>query len=319
MRQYILRRLLLIPILLLGITALDFVFINLAPGDPITAMMDPMEMRRMTQEDIENRRRQLGLDQPLYVRYGLWLKEVLRGNLGHSYIKATPVSQLMSNGIKNTILLMSVSLILTTIIGVALGMISALRPYSWLDYSLTALSFAGVAMPSFFFAMILIFFGSLRLGWFPTSGLITPGVPWSLDDQLKHMVLPLIALSIGGTASLLRYTRSSMLEILNEEYIVAARAKGLSEYIINLRHAFKNAALPIITILGLHIPGLFAGAVIIETIFSIPGIGSEMVGAMNNRDYPVMMGGILLSGITVLVSNLLADVAYAFADPRIRY
>jgi peptide/nickel transport system permease protein len=317
MGQYILRRLILIPILLLGITAIDFTFINMAPGDPITAMLDPAEMRQMTDEDIARRRAALGLDQPIAVRYLLWLKEVITGNLGHSYIKAQPVSRLMIDGIKNTITLMTLSLIFTTIVGVALGIISALKPYSWLDYTLTALSFSGVAMPSFFFALILIFVGALKLGWFPTSGLITPGVPYSLADQLLHMVLPLIALSIGGTASLLRYTRSSMLEILQEEYITTARAKGLSTAAVNVRHAFKNAALPIITILGLQIPGLFGGAVIIETIFSIPGIGSTMVEAMGNSDYPVMMGGILLSGITVLFSNLLADVAYAFADPRI--
>jgi peptide/nickel transport system permease protein len=303
--------------LLLGISAIDFTFINLAPGDPITAMIDPAEMRRMTDEDIARRRAALGLDQPIPVRYLLWLKEVATGNLGHSYIKAQPVMRLMIDGIKNTITLMALSLILTTIGGVSLGILSALRPYSWLDYALTTLSFAGVAMPSFFFALILIFVGALRLGWFPTSGLITPGAPSSVADRLLHMVLPLIALSIGGTASLLRYTRSSMLEVLQEEYITTARAKGLSTSSINLRHAFKNAALPIITVLGLQIPGLFGGAVIIETIFSIPGIGSTLVEATGNSDYPVMMGGILLSGITVLLSTLLADVAYAFADPRI--
>jgi len=317
MGQYILRRLLLIPILLLGITALDFTFINMAPGDPITAMLDPTEMRQMTKDDIERRRHALGLDQPIPVRYLLWLKEVATGNLGHSYVKAQPVARLMIDGIKNTILLMTLSLIATTIVGVTLGIVSALRPYSWVDYTLTALSFSGVAMPSFFFALILIFVGALRLGWFPTSGLLTPGAPPSFSDQLLHMVLPLIALSIGGTASLLRYTRSSMLEVLQEEYITTARAKGLASRVVNVRHAFKNAALPIITILGLQIPALFGGAVIIETIFSIPGIGSTMVEAMGNSDYPVMMGGILLSGITVLLSNLVADVAYAFADPRI--
>lgn len=319
MGQYILRRLILIPILLIGITALDFTFINLAPGDPITSMIDPQEMRLLTKDDIERRRKELGLDQPIPVRYVIWLKEVVGGNLGHSYVKAQPVSRLMVTGIRNTILLMTLSLIFTTIVGVVLGIISALRPYTWIDYTLTALSFSGVAMPSFFFALILIFIGALKLGWFPTSGLITPGVPPTITDQLRHMVLPLIALSIGGTASLLRYTRSSMLEVLQEEYIMTARAKGLASFVVNLRHAFKNAALPLITILGLHIPGLFGGAVIIETIFSIPGIGSTMVEAMNNRDYPVMMGGILLSGVTVLFSNLLADISYAFADPRIRY
>jgi peptide/nickel transport system permease protein len=319
MRQYILRRLILIPFLLLGITALDFLFINLAPGDPITAMIDPMELHTLSEADLQQRRRDLGLDKPVPVRYGIWLREMLQGNLGHSIRKGRPVATLIVEGIRNTILLLTISLVLTTIIGVTLGMISALRPYSALDYGLTALSFAGVAMPSFFFSLLLIFIFSLRLGWFPTSGLRTPGVDPTLADTVSHMVLPIIALSIGGTASLLRYTRSSMLEVLQQEYVVTARAKGLAERVINLRHAFKNAALPLITILGLQIPHLFGGAVIVETIFNIPGIGTTLVEAMNNRDYPVFMGGILLSGITVLVSNLLADIAYAFADPRIHY
>lgn len=319
MTEYVIRRLLLIPILLLGITALDFAFINAVPGDPITAMISPDEMRQLTKADIEKRRHDLGLDQPVPVRYGIWLRELSRGNLGYSYIKAQSVFNMMVNGISNTFTLMVASLILTTIVGILLGMISALRPYSILDYVLTTVSFAGVAMPSFFFALILILVGSLRLGWFPTSGLRTPGVPLNIGDLLMHMAMPLAALSIGGTASLLRYTRSSMLEVLQQEYITTARAKGLAERVINLRHAFKNASLPVITILGLHIPVLFGGAVIVETIFSIPGIGSIMVEAMNTRDYPVIMGGILISGITVLFSSLIADVAYAFADPRIHY
>ncbi len=319
MRQYILRRLILIPFLLLGITALDYLFINLAPGDPITSMMNPMEIRLLSEQQVQEMRRNLGLDKPLPVRYGLWLREVVQGNLGYSIVKGRSVGTLIGEGIRNTILLMALSMLITTVVGITLGMISALRPYSWLDYSLTALSFSGVAMPSFFFALILIFIGSLTLGWFPTSGLRTPGEEASLADLARHMVLPLIALSIGGTASLLRYTRSSMMEVLQQEYITTARAKGLAEQVVNLRHAFKNAALPLITILGLQIPHLFGGAVVVETIFNIPGIGTTMVEAMNNRDYPVFMGGILLAGITVLVSNLLADIAYAMADPRINY
>lgn len=317
MTYYILRRLLLIPIMLLGITAIDFTFINMAPGDPITAMLDPNEMRQMSAEDVARRRAALGLDKPIPVRYGLWLKEVMTGNLGHSYIKALPVARLVIDGLKNTILLMTISIIISTVVGILLGITSALRPYSWFDYMLSALSFSGVAMPSFFLALILMFGGALKLGWFPTSGLMTPGVPFSLMDRLMHMVLPLITISVAGTAGVLRYSRSSMLEVLQEGYITTARAKGLTSAVVSLRHAAKNAALPVITILGLQIPGLFGGAVIVETIFNIPGIGGTMVEATNNSDYPVMMGGILISAITVLVCNLLADVAYAFADPRI--
>jgi peptide/nickel transport system permease protein len=319
MSQYLIRRLLLVPILLLSITAIDFVFINIAPGDPVSAMIDPNEMIKMSRADMEARREALGLNKPIPVRYLIWLRELARGNLGHSYLKMQPVAKMMATGVKNTIALMALALCTGTAVGILFGIISALRPYSLLDYVLTAVSFAGVAMPSFFFALILIMVGSVQLNLFPTSGLVTPGVPPSLTDRLWHMVLPLTALSIGGAAGTLRYTRTSMLEVLHEEYITTARAKGLPERVINVRHALRNALLPLITILGLSIPHLFGGSVIIETMFSIPGIGSTMVEATAIRDYPVMMGGILMSGILVLFSNLLADVAYAVADPRIRY
>jgi len=319
MREYLIRRVVLIPLLLLGITVIDFVFINLAPGDPVTAMLDPQDVRKMSKADIEARREALGLNQPVYIRYLLWLKELFQGNLGHSMIQSQPVAALMIVGIRNTFTLMLLSLVISTLLGIILGIISALRPYSFIDYILTGVAFTGVAMPSFFLALILILIGAVELGWFPTSGIITPGAPPSLLDRLNHMVLPLIALSYGGMASTLRYTRSSMLEVLNQDYIVSARAKGLPERTIIGRHAFKNALLPIITIMGLSLPELFGGSVIVETLFNIPGIGSLMVSALNARDYPVIMGGILLSGILVLLSNLLADISYALADPRVRY
>lgn len=319
MSQYLIRRLLLIPVLLLGITLLDFLMINLAPGDPVTAMIDPNEMARMSEAEIQARREALGLNKPLYIRYGLWVKEVLTGNLGYSIIKAQPVGEMLTDGIKNTIALMALSLLITTLIGILFGVLSAIWPYSWLDYFLTTLAFIGVAMPSFFFALILILVGALKLGWFPTSGLVTPGMPPSLLDRLSHMVLPLLALSVGGAAAILRYTRASMLEVLHEEYVTTARAKGLKAQTILLRHALVNTLLPIITVLGLQIPHLFGGAVIMETIFNIPGMGSIMVEAMNTRDYPLLMGGVLLSGLLIVGSNLLADLTYAVADPRIRY
>jgi peptide/nickel transport system permease protein len=319
MREYLIRRLVLIPFLLLAITVIDFAFINLAPGDPVTAMLDPQDMRKMSKADIEARREALGLNKPIYVRYLLWLKEVFRGNLGHSMIQSRPVADLMLVGIRNTFTLMLLSLVISTLVGIVLGIVSALRPYSFVDYILTGVAFTGVAMPSFFLALILILIGAVELGWFPTSGIVTPGAPPSLWDRLNHMVLPLIALSYNGMASILRYTRSSMLEVLNQDYILAARAKGLPERLILGRHAFKNALLPIITIMGLNLPELFGGSVIVETLFNIPGIGSLMVSALNARDYPVIMGGILLSGLLVLFSNLLADISYALADPRVRY
>lgn len=320
MSQYIWRRLLLMPLLLLGITLLDFIFISIAPGDPVSAMLDPEIMMQMSPAQIEARKRALGLDQPIPVRYVLWLKEVALGNLGYSIIRRRSVAELMVDAWQKTALLIAISMVVSVITGVFLGILSALRPYSKVDYALTLLSFVGAAMPGFIFAMGLIYVGALKLGWFPTSGL-TSSIPTANAtlDRLHHMVLPVLALSFGGWASYLRYTRSSMLEVLSMDFITTARAKGLIERVILLRHAFKNAMLPLITVLGLSLPGLFGGAFIIEVIFNIPGMGSLLVDSTTKRDYPMMMGGLLLSAVLVLVANLLADIAYAFADPRIRY
>lgn len=318
MRQYLTRRLLLIPVLVLGITLLDFVFINLTPGDPVTAIVNPNELVGMDPAAVEARREALGLNKPILVRYAIWLREMATGNLGYSMVKSQPVATMMWNGLKNTIALMTLSLIISAAVGIVFGILSALRPHSLVDYILTTFAFIGVGMPSFFFALILILFGSLKFGWFPTSGILTPG-DGSILDRLQYMVLPLIALSINGAGSIMRYMRSGLIEVMHEDYVTTARAKGLKASTVVLRHAVRNALLPIVTVLGLHIPSLFSGAVIIETIFSIPGIGMTLVSAMNTKDYPVIMGGILLTGILVLVSSLLADIAYAFVDPRIRY
>jgi peptide/nickel transport system permease protein len=319
MSTYVIRRVLMIPILLFGISVIDFVFINIAPGDPVTVMLSPTDRINMSERDIERRREALGLNKPIHVRYVIWVGEVVTGNLGFSLVKSQPVSKMVVSAVKNTIVIMTLSLVLATTIGVILGVISALRPYSAVDYVLTAGSFIGVAMPGFFLSLILIRVGALELGWFPTSGLVTPGQPSSIADRLHHMVLPLIALSIGGTASILRYTRSSMLEVLREEYMTTARAKGLAGKVIVMRHALKNALLPLITVVALEVPGLFGGSVIVETIFNIPGMGQMMVEAMQGLDYPILMGGLLIISAIVIVCNLLADVAYALADPRIRY
>ncbi|CAN5641528.1 oligopeptide ABC transporter permease AppB [soil metagenome] len=318
MSQYILRRLALIPLLLFGITVLDFAFINLIPGDPLTAYTNSTELHAMDPVQIELRREQLGLNRPLVVRYVSWLGDLAQGDLGRSIIKSQPVSRMMTEGLKNTLLLMTLALIVSAVIGIIFGILSAIKQHTFVDYLLTTFAFVGVGMPSFFFALILILVGALQLGWFPTSGIITPG-DGSLPDRLKHMVLPLIALAITGTGSIMRYMRSSLIEVMNEDYITVARAKGLTSTKVVTRHAVRNAMLPIITVLGLRIPHLFSGAVVIESIFSIPGIGSILVEAMKTKDYPVIMGGVLMTGVLVLVSSLIADMLYAVADPRIRY
>jgi peptide/nickel transport system permease protein len=199
-----------------------------------------------------------------------------------------------------------------------MGMISALRPYSRLDYALTAFAFSGTAMPGFFLGLLLIYVVSLKLGLLPTGGITTPGVT-SWADRLQHMILPVAALSYETLAGLMRYTRASMLEVLHQEYVTTARAKGLRERAVIVRHALRNALLPIITIIGLRMPALIGGSVLIETVFNYPGIGLTMVSATKGLDYPLLMGGVLVTGVVVLLSNLLVDVAYGVADPRIRY
>jgi peptide/nickel transport system permease protein len=318
MSQYILRRLALIPILLLGITVLDFAFINLIPGDPVAAFTDANELHAMDPVQIAARKKQLGLDKPIAVRYVVWLRDLAEGDLGRSIIKSQPVARMMVNGLKNTLLLMTLALVVSAVIGIVFGILSAIKQHTFVDYLLTTFAFVGVGMPSFFFALILILVGALQLGWFPTSGIVTPG-DGSLPDRLKHMVLPLIALGITGCGSIMRYMRSSLIEVMNEDYITVARAKGLTSTKVVTRHAVRNSLLPIITVLGLRIPHLFSGAVVIESIFSIPGIGSILVEAMKTKDYPVIMGGVLMTGVLVLVSSLIADMLYAVADPRIRY
>jgi peptide/nickel transport system permease protein len=318
MTRYILRRLFWMIPLLFGITVINYGIYALAPGDPVAAMITPEELRSLTKADLDARREALGLNKPVYIQYALWLREVLRGNLGNSILFRLPVIELIRRGIGNTIVLIGISLLISTLGGVLLGMISALRPYSRLDYALTAFAFSGTAMPGFFLGLLLIYVIALKLGILPTGGITSPGVT-TLGDRLQHMILPVVALSYETLAGLMRYTRASMLEVLHQEYVTTARAKGLRERIVVLRHAFRNALLPVITVLGLRIPALIGGSVLIESVFNYPGIGLTMVSATKGLDYPLLMGGVLVTGVVVLVSNLVVDLAYGVADPRIRF
>ncbi|MFN8494346.1 MAG: ABC transporter permease [Caldilineaceae bacterium] len=318
MTHYLLRRLFWMIPLLFGITVINYTVYALAPGDPVAAMLTPEEFRSMTKEQLDARREALGLHQPIPVRYALWLREALRGNLGNSILFGLPVAQLIGQGLRNTVGLIGLALLLSTAGGIVLGLVSALRPYSRLDYALTAFAFSGTAMPGFFLGLLLIYVVALKLRLLPTGGISSPGVN-TLSDYLRHIILPVLALSYETLASLMRYTRSSMLEVLHQEYVTTARAKGLKERVVLLRHAFRNALLPIITILGLRIPALVGGSVLIETVFNYPGIGLTLVKATKGLDYPLLMGGVLVTAVVVLLSNLIADLAYGAADPRIRY
>jgi peptide/nickel transport system permease protein len=319
MSTYVLRRILLVFPILLGVTIINYTIFALAPGDPVSAMIDPFELSSMTAEDLQEAREALGLNKPVPIRYLLWLGQAIQGNLGYSIWFNTPVFEVMLRALGNSMPVMIFALLISTIAGITLGIVSALKPYSLLDSVLTTFAFAGVAVPGFFFALLLIYAVAIRMDILPTGGVTTPGVEPSFGDRLSHIILPGIALAYETTGSLLRYTRSSLLEVLHQDYMTTARAKGLVEHIVVLRHGLRNALLPIITILGLRLPSMFGGAVLIETVFNYPGVGLTMVHATRMHDYPLLMGGVLMTAVLVLLSNLIADLSYTVADPRIRY
>lgn len=317
MTQYILRRLLISVPLLFGITIIIFILADQMPGDAVLAMIS--DETPLAEELIELRRGQLGLDQPLPVQYARWMGQVLRGNLGFSFHSGEPVTQVIGSRVVATLELMGAALLVAIVVGVTLGVVSALKQYSVLDYALTFFGFAGISVPGFFVALILIYIFALQLGWLPSSGITTAGEDFSLWDNLQHLILPALSLALFRTAIFMRFARSSMLEVINQDYLRTARAKGLRERVIVVRHAFRNALIPIVTIIGMTIPLLFAGSVIIETIFQWPGIGMLFISAVTDRDAPVIMGYVLISAVLVLTANLLTDVVYSWLDPRVRY
>jgi peptide/nickel transport system permease protein len=320
MGQYVLRRLLLVIPLLLGITIITYALINLAPGDPITALINPEEMNVRTAADIEELRAELGLNKPLPVRYLLWLKEAARGNLGYSIQNRLPVTKMIINRLPASMALSVTSIVLAMLLGTVLGVISALRQYTILDYVLTVVAFFGLSVPGFFFALMGMFIFGVKLQWLPIFGMWTPGLPTTVNlDLLRHAVLPIAALTITHIASYMRYARAATLDALAGDYVTTARAKGLREAVVLWRHVFRNALLPLVTIAGLSLPGLIGGSFVIETIFSWPGIGLLGYTAILQRDYPLQMGIALMSAVAVLIANLLTDMTYAFVDPRIRY
>lgn len=317
MATYILRRILISIPIILGITVIVFILANLMPGDAVLAMIS--SDTPVSEDLIKMRRGELGLDLPLPVQYVRWLGNLLQGNLGYSFVSAEPVSSMIAIRIPATLELMGISLLISIILGIILGTISALKQYSWLDYGLTLFGFIGISIPDFFLGMILVFFFALQWKLFPTSGIVTAGSDFSVADNLRHVFLPAFALALVRTSVFMRYTRASVLDVINNDYVRTARAKGLKNLPITAMHILRNALIPVITIIGINLTVLFAGAVIIETIFQWPGIGMMFIQAVSGRDSPVIMGYVLVSSIVVLLSNLLTDITYSWADPRIRY
>ncbi len=318
MGQYVLRRLAISVPVLLVVTIIAFALVDLAPGDPVSAMISPVTRAEMGPEWVEQRKEQLGLNRPLAVQYVLWLKELAQGNFGYSLVSGDAVSDQILGRLGPTLLLRGSAILLGTLIGIPLGVISAVRQYSAIDYLTTVLGFLAISTPTFFLGLALMYIFAVHLGWLPTSGMRTLGVPDSTIDLIKHMVMPVAVLTLAHTPLSMRYARSAMLEALRQDYVTTARAKGLRERVVLVRHALRNALIPLITIIGISLPELLSGAVITETIFQWPGMGLLAMRAVNGRDYPLILGIILVTACLVLISNLIADLLYAVADPRIR-
>ena len=313
MGKYILKRILIAIPVLIGITLIDYAIMCLA-GSPLEMLKGP----RISDTALQAKEIAAGLDKPLIVQYFVWLWQLLQGNLGYSMKSYEPVSAMIGSHIGPTLLLMGASLILSLLIAVPAGIYSAVKQYSKGDYAVVTASFIGSSIPSFFLALILIYIFTVKLGVLPSSGMNTLGMDGSVADTIRHMVLPVTVLAVSLAGSNIRYIRSSFLEILQQDYLRTARAKGIGYKRVIWKHAMRNALLPIVTVIGMQIPMLFGGAVIIEQVFSWPGLGLMTMTAIMGRDYPVIMGVCLLSAVVVLISNLITDILYALVDPTIQ-
>lgn len=315
MGRYIIRRLLSSIPLVLGVTIVLFALMHAMPGGPLAAYT---QNPRMRPEDLVKIKHILGLDKPLYIQYFFWLKAFATGNMGNSLFTGQPVLTMLLTRLPNTVVLMTTSLIVSLVVGVALGVYSAIKQYSVFDYMVTTLSFIGYSLPVFWFGDMLILVFAAQLRWFPAGG--THGLHGGgILDVAWHLVLPVTMLSIVSVAAWSRYMRSSMLETIRQDYVRTARAKGLSEAQVIGKHAFRNALIPIVTILAMSLPGIVGGAIMTETIFSWPGLGLTFFDSLNKGDYPVIMAIMAIGAILTVLSNILADVVYAALDPRIRY
>ena len=317
MGPYIQRRLMITVPILVAVTAIVFLLLQFTPGDPLDAYIPPDVTMPPAQKAAL--RHTLGLDRPLVPRYLFWLRNTLEGNLGYRSTNFQPVGDAIKIHVGPTLLLMGTGMAIGIVTGLVLGIVSALRQYSVLDIILTIGAFAGISIPAFLAGLIGLYLFAVRLHWFPAGGIANPGQPFSLGDRLHHLILPAVLLALNYVAIIMRYTRSSLLEVLGEDYMRTARSKGLRETAIITVHGLRNALLPVVTIIGAQIPNVLGGAVFLETIFSWPGMGQLYLDGIAARDYNLIMGITLILAVAILLANLLTDVAYAVIDPRIRY
>lgn len=315
MGRYLANRVALVLPVLLGISIVVFLMLKLVPGDPAIALLGPQAEPR----DIQMLRQAWGLDRPLYDQFLTWLAHVLRGDLGQSLEQRISVSTLVLTRFKNTAILTFASVLVSCVVGLTAGVISATRPRSIFDRSTMLLALFANSMPAFWLGLVLILAFSLGLGWFPVSGMQSIRGEGGFLDLLHHLILPAVTLGGATTAIVARLTRSSMLEVIGQDYVRTARAKGLFERRVVLSHALRNALLPVVTVVGLQVGFLLGGAVLTETVFSWPGVGLQLYRAISTRDIPLIQGSVLLIAVTFVFINLLVDVLYAYLDPRIRY
>ena len=315
MVAYIVRRLLLAVPILLGVTIINYFIITLAPGSPADLYISPTS----TPEQQEMIRRQMGLDQPVIVQYLRWLLQLFQGNLGNSYSSGLPVAGLLAERIGPTLTLMITAIVVAYAVSIPLGIIAAAKKNSLADYSIVGTAFLGISVPHFFLGLLAIYLFSLKLGWLPSGSMYTLGFGGGFVDRLEHLALPAIVLATGIGGNMVRYVRASMVDTLSSDYIRTARAKGVAPISITMKHGFRNALIPIITVIGIDVSTLIGGAVVTEQVFQWPGIGQLTIQAITSRDYSVLMGINLVAALAVVLANLLADIAYAFTDPRIRY
>ncbi len=322
MLVYLGKRLLTMIPLLIGITLISFTVIHLAPGSPTDLAVDLNPA--VTKEVKERLEKLYGLDKPLHVQYWNWLKRLAVLDFGRSFAAdGRPVIDKILERLPITVLINALSLALIIAVAVPLGVLSATRPHSLFDQATTVFVFVGFATPTFWLALILMIVFGVELGWLPISGLTSYNYDqltlWGkFWDRVNHLILPVLLSAFGGLAGLSRYMRANMLEVIRQDYITTARAKGLSENVVLYKHALRNAILPVVTLLGLSLPAMIGGSVIFESIFAIPGLGQLFYQGVMSRDYPLVMGGLVIGAVLTLLGNLLADISYALVDPRIR-
>jgi peptide/nickel transport system permease protein len=310
---YLSRRFAGMVVVMLMVAAIVFVIARVVPGDPAAVMLGS----NATPADVAALRTQLGLDQPLPVQFVLYIRDILSFNLGNSIFLNRPVVDAMLDRAELTSWLTGLSVAIAVLIGVPVGVLAAVRRGTLLDQAVTAVSMLAASLPSFWVGLTLIEYLAVRLGWFPVAGYGNPGA--GLGERLHHLILPAVALGLPNSALIIRFTRTSMLDVLHEDYVRTARAKGLGPWAVIIKHAFRNALIPVLTVIGLTIATLIGGAIVTETVFGLPGVGNLIVSAVLRRDYPVIQGALLIiSGLYVLI-NMAVDLLYAVVDPRVRY